>query len=53
MDPKLQKTIIAALDAGQAMFDEFYDPKLLRENQVGFYKQQIAKVKAARRAMQK
>ena len=53
MDPKLRKAILAALDAGDAMFNENREPTMNVGQQWAFVQEQHKAVKSARRAMEK
>ena len=53
MDKALEAKLVAALDAADDMFAEFWDPAFMRSQQVAIYKAANAKVKAARRALAK
>ena len=51
MDAKLRKAIEAALDAGDAMFNEIGDPTMNILDQWAFIQKQHKAIKAARREL--
>ena len=53
IDAKLRKAIEAALDAGDAMFDEWENPTMCVGDAYLFAKEQHKAIKAARRALAK
>jgi hypothetical protein len=53
MDEKLKAKIIAGLDAAQTMHDEFMEPSTDMRGQYDIFKAAYAKVKAARKAIDK
>ena len=53
IDAKLRKAIEAALDAGDAMFDEWENPTMCVGDAYLFAKDQHKAIKAARRALAK
>ena len=53
MDAKLRKAIEAALDAGDAMFNENREPTMNVGQQWEFFAQQHKAIEAARRALAK
>lgn len=52
-EPKTHKAVLAALDAADIMFSEFMDATCSISEQIPIYKTAHAKVKAARKLLQK